>query len=80
MLTGMSEAPATELPTDVLAVGTAKAAKLLGLSRRKFVDLIYSGEIKSKRVTSKRSGQPYMHLIQVAELQRWLDSDETPAP
>jgi hypothetical protein len=70
-LTAMSSA-LDKLPDDTLSVGTTKAAEMLGMSRRKLMEHIYAGHIQTSRVPSIRSGQPYSHLIEVAELKAFL--------
>ena len=77
-LTAMSSA-LDDLPDDTLSVGTTKAAKMLGFSRRKLMEHIYAGHITTSKVPSIRSGQPYSHLIEVAELKRFLAEYRTPA-
>lgn len=66
-----------ELPADQLSVGTVKAAQMLGISRRMLMELIYSGEIKSSKIPSIRSGKPNMHLIEVDELKAFLKRSRT---
>lgn len=77
-LTAMSSAP-DDLPDETLSVGTVKAAAMLGISRRKLMEHIYAGHIKTSKIPSIRSGQPYSHLIKVTELRAFLDEHETAA-
>lgn len=74
----MSEAP-TEPPEGTLSVNTKKAAEMLGISRRLLMEYLYSGEIKSSKIPSRRSGQPNLHLIEVSELRAFLARHRTPA-
>jgi excisionase family DNA binding protein len=77
VMTEPSATPAPPLAT-LLSVGAAKAAEMLGISRRTLVHLINSGEIKTSRVPSTRTGKPHMHLIKVTELEAFLDRNSTP--
>jgi hypothetical protein len=77
-LTAMSSAP-DDLPDDTLSVGTTKAAQMLGISRRKLMEHIYAGHIVTSKVPSIRSGQPYSHLIEVAELKAFIARHRTAA-
>lgn len=71
----MTEAPvetAESQADDVMAVGTAEAARLIGVSRRYLMYLIASGEIKTSRLPSLRTGKPSEHRIEPSELQAFL--------
>lgn len=68
MLSSMTE------PTDDDALlKVTQAAGKLGISRRKLMELIYTGEIETIRLPSKRTGLPYEHRIEPAEIQRFID-------
>lgn len=66
-----------EPPPDALSVDTNRAAEMIGISRRMLMEYIYSGEIKTSKIPSIRSGQPNMHLIKVSELRAFLDRYQT---
>jgi excisionase family DNA binding protein len=71
----MTEAPAAapELDdVDVLAVNTQEACRLLDVSRRYLMELVYSGQITSVQLPSLRTGRPYAHRFEVAELRDFL--------
>jgi excisionase family DNA binding protein len=71
----MTEAPAAAAgldDVDVLAVDTKEACRLLKLSRRYLMELVYSGEITSVQLPSMRTGRPYAHRFEVSELKDFL--------
>lgn len=77
----MSEAPdapaANELKaTDELAVKTARAAYLLGISRRNLYNLIYGGHIATVKIPSS-TGRPNEHRIEIAEIKAFLARNRT---
>ncbi|HEY5397844.1 MAG TPA: hypothetical protein VIL16_20850 [Trebonia sp.] len=53
-------------------LGTVRAAKRLGVSRRKFMELIAAREIATIRIP-RRNGTPGDHRIEPAELERFKD-------
>jgi hypothetical protein len=50
-------------------LGTVQAAAKLGISRRKLMELIYSGDIETLRVP-RPDGSPGDHRIEPAEITR----------
>lgn len=68
----MSEATTELETTDVLAVDTKEACRLLGqVSRRQLYTWIAAGEIKTSKLPST-TGRPNVHRIEVAELRDFL--------
>lgn len=68
----MSEATSELETTDVLAVNTKEACRLLGgISRRQLYTWIAADEIKTSKLPSS-TGRPNVHLIEVAELREFL--------
>jgi hypothetical protein len=70
MLTPMTQAPIEDDDDGML--GTVRAAKRLGISRRKLMELIASGEIVTIRIP-RRNGNPGDHRIELAEIERFKD-------
>lgn len=75
MLTVMTQAP----PDNQGLLRVVQAAAKLGVSRRKFMELIYTGQIETIRIPSKTSGKPYEHRIEPAEIERFKDRHRQPA-
>lgn len=74
-LTPMTQA--SEEDEDGL-LGTVRAAKRLGISRRKLMELIAAREIETIRIP-RRNGSPGDHRIEPAELERFKDRCRQPA-
>lgn len=55
--------------TGRLAVSPAEAARMLGLGRTKFYELLSTNEITSVKIGTRR-------LIRVAELEAWLAAQD----
>lgn len=69
MLTRMTQATTDE---DDGLLGTVRAAKKLGISRRKLMELIAAHEIETLRVP-RPDGTPGDHRIEPAEIERVKD-------
>ena len=63
---------ANEEEVERLSVRPARAARMLGVSRSTIYDLLRAGQIRSRACGSAR-------LVPVAELVRWLETDEDAA-
>ena len=73
MLTAMSDIPVERIaPEDALSVNTARAAKILGISRRQIYNLLEAGEIASSKIPSSK-GKPNLRLIKISELKAFLE-------
>lgn len=73
MLTAMNQvSPERIAPDDALSVNTAKAAKILGISRSQLYNLLRAGEIRSSKIPSS-SGNPNLRLIEISELKAFLE-------
>lgn len=63
----------TQAPGDDEALLTVvQTAAKLGISRRKLMELIYSGQIETIRIPS-RNGGVREHRIEPEEIQRFID-------
>lgn len=66
-------------PGDNALLTTSQAAARLGISRRKLMELIYAREIETIRLPSGRTGRPYEHRVEPAEIKRFIDRYRQPA-
>lgn len=63
----------TQTPGDDALLNTVQAAARLGISRRKLMGLIYSGDIATIRIPSGRTGKAFEHRIEPAEIHRFIE-------